>query len=316
MGYKSDQYERVKKLIKNNCVFYGDAGNGLFRKKQHPFILKDRNNNFYSKIRCEAIEYFADNNISWWGGRVPTNHPLSSQIACVNHLFPIRQDEEAVLAIAKTVHPEVKGVVKIASDDVNTGFIQFEAVSKGDNLNEMEGRPLIRGSQCTSIDALILGQIDARKQILIVIEWKYTEAYGNENKAAGEKGETRKSRYDDLIKSSAQLKADAQGVYYYEPFYQLMRQTLWAEQMIKNKASEIIKADDYIHVHVIPPENGDLLRKTYKCSQKDMESTWRGCLNDEKKYKIISPADFLSPIDQVKYKELVNYLETRYWEDI
>lgn len=52
-----------------------------------------------------------------------------------------------------------------------------------------------------------------------------------------------------------------------------MRQTLWAEQMIKNKATERIKADHYLHIHVIPNNNVDLLQKTYKFSNQNMEVT-------------------------------------------
>jgi hypothetical protein len=47
-----------------------------------------------------------------------------------------------------------------------------------------------------------------------------------------------------------------------------MRQTLWAEQMIAHKDSETIKADHYIHVHVIPQENNELLDKIYPRSKK------------------------------------------------
>ena len=222
IGYKSDQYKRVEWLIENSDVFYGDSGHGLFRKKQYPFILKSRMNNLYAPIRHKALEYFANNNISWWGGFWPTNHTLSSQIACLNHLFPIRHDKDAVLAVARNINQNVADVLIISSDNANPGYIQFEAVSEIDHLNEMKGQPPSRGSHCTSIDALILAKLTSADKLLMVIEWKYTESYGNENKAGGEKGEERKSRYTDLIKKSNQLSANTHDVYYYEPFYQLM----------------------------------------------------------------------------------------------
>lgn len=83
-------------------------------------------------------------------------------------------------------------------------------------------------------------------------------------------------RYNGLITKSQQLKSlenYESSAYYLEPFYQLMRQTLWAEQMIKNKAAERIKADHYLHIHVIPNNNVDLLQKTYKFSNQNMEVT-------------------------------------------
>ena len=189
-------------------------------------------------------------------------------------------------------------------------YIQFEAVSDVDHLNEKYST---RGSNCTSIDALIYGLHKDGRKILFPIEWKYVEVYGNENKANGDKGTVRKARYTNLIHKSTQLIGDFNDIYYYEPFYQLMRQTLWAEQMIEHKNAETIKADDYIHIHVIPTENNELLNKKYPCSGKKMETTWRDCLIDQSKYIIISPKDLLTPAINEKYPDFVKYLEKRYW---
>ena len=43
-------------------------------------------------IREDAIAYFRSNHIPWWKGAAdePTGHVLSSQIACVNHLYLLR----------------------------------------------------------------------------------------------------------------------------------------------------------------------------------------------------------------------------------
>lgn len=38
------------------------------------------------------------------------------------------------------------------------------------------------------------------------------------------------------------------------------------EQLVKNRDSETIKADNYLSVNVISAKNTDLLLKTYKCS--------------------------------------------------
>lgn len=104
------------------------------------------------------------------------------------------------------------------------------------------------------------------------------------------------------------------SIYYYEPFYQLMRQTLWAEQVIAHKESEKIKAVDFLHVHVVPSDNNGLLNKKYKISGKEMEETWRGCLLDNRKYVIVDPLCLFSPIkENAKYKNLIVYLCNRYW---
>ena len=65
MGYKDDQYKRVERLIESSEVFYGDTGHGYFRGKPYLFTLKAGTKNLYAPIKNKAIEYFADNNISW-----------------------------------------------------------------------------------------------------------------------------------------------------------------------------------------------------------------------------------------------------------
>lgn len=317
--YQEAQRQRGISLIKNNSpVFYGAKGGRMFRGKPRDFFLTDFRNNLFAPVREEVIKYFKQNKVAWWGGKNPTSHILSSQIACVNHLYALRIDKEAVLALLKVVSEDFIDVLPIDSDKYFPGYIQFEAVSDNDYLNE--GKPT-RGNNCTSVDALIYALHKDGTKWLIPIEWKYTEHYFNTNKATEGfkkdpvncKGEVRKQRYSELINDSAQLKSDDHFCYYFEPFYQLMRQTLWAEQMVKNKARETLKADNFLHLHIIPEDNANLLHKKYKCSGKDMETTWRQYLHDTSKYKILAPENFLERIDRIKYQELISYLTIRYW---
>ncbi|MFA5227617.1 MAG: hypothetical protein WC396_08395 [Bacteroidales bacterium] len=318
LNYKETERTKAEDLIKNgNPVFYGDKANKYFRAKNRAFVLQDSKNNIFAPVYKEVIDYFKNNKISWWGGKNPTGHVLSSQIACVNHLFQIRNDKSAVLTILKNISNDFIDIFLIDTDKFFPAYIQFEAVSDKDYLNE--GGPT-RGNNCTSIDALIYAKHKDGSKWLIPIEWKYTEYYYNQNKAIEGfktdplncKGEVRKKRYTELINNANQLKNTDHLSLYFEPFYQLMRQTLWAEQMIKNKNQERLKADNFIHLHVIPENNGDLLKKVYKCSDFDMENTWRNQLMDQSKYRIISPELFLKGINPQKYKDLLDYLKTRY----
>ncbi len=309
MSYKNDQYLRVETLIGKRTIFGEDTGGGEFKKKSYSFVLKDYANNLYNPCKKDILDYFEMNKIAWWGGKL-TNHTLSSQVACLNHLFPIREDKNAVLSIIRNLFPDITDVLKITTDNHKPAYIQFEVVSNNDNLNELTST---RGRNCTSLDALIYGIHKDGRKILFPIEWKYVESYNNENKSIGNSGEIRKKRYTSLINKSAQLKSDNHDIFYYEPFYQLMRQTLWTEQIIANKGTEIIQADDYIHIHVIPAENRELLNKVYLCSGKEMEETWRSCLKDQSKYRIISPEILLSPVIDMGYQSLCQYLEQRYW---
>lgn len=317
--YLETQRNKSITLIKeNNPVFYTSHACGAYRGKPRDFVLVENLNNLFEPIRTKALEYFKNNGISWWGGEKPTGHVLSSQIACLNHLFQIRNDKEAVLTILNNVSNEFIDVLPITTDKYDQAYIQFEAVSDIDHMLENYST---RGSNCTSIDALIYAAHKDGTKWLIPIEWKYTESYNNQNKATEGcnknpqncKGEVRKSRYTSLINSSNQLKPLDQNCYYFEPFYQLMRQTLWSEQMIKNKNNETLKADNFLHVHVIPADNSALLFKTYKCSSKNMETTWRDHLKDQSKYIIISPENLLNGLNKNKYGFLLDYLKTRYW---
>lgn len=320
--YKNSQYVRHEKLIMSSDIFSNDEGNGYFRGIIRSFVLRNGVNNIYEPIRDRVIKYFKDNGVSWWGGYAPSGHTLSSQIACLNHLFSIMHDKDAVLAILNGVRDEFEDVLPIECD-VEPQYIGFEVVSAKDYLNE---KILIRGSNCTSIDALIYAVHKGdKKKWLIPIEWKYTEYYENndksnedrdgEDKGTNGKGQERVRRYSAITDASLQLKSlDCyyKSVYYQEPFYQLMRQTLWAENVIKHSENEILKAEDFLHIHVIPSENRNLLDKKYRVSGKGMEETWRSMLNDQSKYIIVDPQKLLEPLKD-KYPELFAYLEKRYW---
>ena len=320
-SYKDSQYARQEDLINNSGVFNGDKGNGYFMGKPRPFVLRDGVNNLYEPIRNGVLQYFKENKISWWGGDKPSGHTLSSQIACLNHLFAIMHDHDAVLAMLNGIRDEFEEVLPV-SCDANPKYIGFEVVSTDDHLNE---KTSTRGSNCTSVDAFIYAKHKGGGTWLIPIEWKYTEHYANldksredrygEEKGSNVKGQERVRRYSALTDASTQLKSLGSyygSVYYQEPFYQLMRQTLWAENIIKHQNTETLKADDYMHIHVIPSANKDLLEKKYSVSSMSMEETWRSMLHDQSKYIIVSPENLLAPVAE-KYSEQVSYLKKRYW---
>ena len=319
--YKKSQYTRQEDLVNNSDIFNGDKGNGYFMGKPRHFVLKDGMNNLYEPIRNDVLRYFKDNDISWWGGDKPSGHTLSSQIACLNHLFAIMGDKEAVLAMLNGVRDEFKEVLSVQCDAAPQ-YIGFEVVSEEDPLNE---KTSTRGSNCTSVDAFIYAKHKDDSIWLIPIEWKYTEHYANldkskedrhgEEKGSNGKGQERVRRYSALTDASLQLKSlDSYygSIYYQEPFYQLMRQTLWAENIVKHKYVETLKADDYMHIHVIPSDNKALLSKKYSVSGIAIEETWRSMLSDQSKYIIVDPQKLLEPIKD-KYPELVLYLKKRYW---
>jgi hypothetical protein len=305
MTYKNEQRNRGGKLITEG-FFGSDLGNAVFRGAPRPFVLQDGLHNLYADVRKDVLDYFSKNKIAWWGGNYPTGHVLSSQIACLNHLFSIRKDKTAVLNLLKSVSGDFVDVLPIVEH--LEGYVMFEAV--GGDKNFLNEGANTRGSNCTSVDALVYAQHRDGRRFLIPIEWKYVEAYGNENKSAGSKGATRKKRYLGLIAQSEYLKQNVLSCCWYEPFYQLMRQTLWAEQMLKHRVPGF-EAEDYLHLHVIPDMNAELLDKEYPCSGKGMKATWQNCLTNPDKYVVLSPEKLWSRQDEAT--DIYQYLKKRYW---
>jgi hypothetical protein len=305
MTFKSEQQIRGEKLIQEG-FFDGDMGGGVFMGKPRAFVLQDGQHNLYPAIRNDALEYFSQNKVAWWGGGYPTGHVLSSQIACLNHLFTVRQDKTAVLNLLKSLTDDFVDVLPIAEQ--MEGYVMFEAVGGDENyLNEKVNT---RGSNCTSVDALIYAQHADERRFLIPIEWKYVEAYGNDDKSLGDKGVTRKDRYLVLIADSQYLNGNTLSCCWFEPFYQLMRQTLWAEQLLSHQVPGF-EADDYLHLHVIPDANAELLDKVYPCSNSGMEVTWKNCLTNPDKYIVLSPEKLWSRQDE--NSDIYQYLKKRYW---
>jgi len=317
MSYKNKQ--RKVQTAKLHCklpgLFNNDRGFGNFGDYTNlMFVLQDGKNNLFAGIVSELCNYFKDNNIAWWGDNevYPTGHLISSQIQCLNFLFALRKDADTVLKLVQLFDSEIE-VVLPTINDTDESYIAFEFTYKNDELlgeTDAGGR---RGTKCTSIDAFIIAQKEGKK-ILIPIEWKYTESYlDGENKALEyRRGDTRQGRYNKLIENSNQLRDvddKAGSLYYYEPFYELMRQTLQVEQMVAKGI-----ADDFLHVVVVPTDNQDLLAANYPFSDKGLEDIWRDAITDNTKFKLVDSQLVYECIEKsTQHAALSHYLKKRYY---
>lgn len=318
-NYREKEKCRQLQLMRQGSeVFYGAQGGGTLNNRNWEFCIKNNESekNVYKGIVKDCVDYFLRENIVFWRSEGIPNHILSSQVACLNHLFAIRQDKDIALQLAKMMIGEKVVDLETMKCDMSHSYISFEVTSSRDYLNE---RIVKRGANCTSVDAAMVAITKDGTRILIPIEWKYTEGneYNIDKSGTEGSGKERLRRYSGLIDNSSQLRSIANGylntIYFVEPFYQLMRQTLWAEQIIAHKEVELIKAEDFVHIHVIPKENTQLLHRKYRYSKKGLEKTWRSQLLDESKYKCITPEDIVSILNQSgKYSELAKYLSVRY----
>ena len=306
-------------------IFVDGQNNGIYRNKKCSFVLDAMTceNNLFPKIRQAALDYFSKDkgyDIKWWGENAkqnkPSGHLVSSQIHCLNHLFAIRKNETAVLSIINNAVKD-KGIVfdKVLPMDIDNkeespNYIAFEFRMPG-YLDENDSGAC-RGGFCTSVDAAVFAQ-KGSDVYFIPIEWKFTETYNFKDKT----NRTRLERYGNRICSSSQLTEPIAGVagslYMREPYYELMRQTLLAEQMIKEK-----KATKFIHFNIIPAAHTQL--------REAINRNYVPMLEDKDKFFIIDPQELLAPLTKIvdekdeqfpefdKIKDLITYLKARYWE--
>jgi len=292
--------ERRKQLgllgdpVTNKLLFDEAIGSGSWCGNKYPWILscEDSIKNLYAPIRIKALDYFGKYNIAWWGENEnkPSGHLLSSQIHCLNHLFALRKDEEAVKEIiTKALNIEVDQILPSPLD--KDGFITFEFVYKNKSL--LGESYETRGKKCTSIDVFVNALLKDGKRLLIPIEWKYTESYEKtvDNRAVSNSVK----RYVGLANSGNTNLQKWIEEYEWDPLYEFVRQTLLMEQMSNN----------YVHVIVRPNDNKEIIA--------DIDR-FRNTLKDKAKLIEIDPTSLISPLkDKTEYRPLIDYLIQRYW---
>ena len=294
--YKDFEKKKNEYLIKSG-FFNGDKGNGVFNGKKYPYVLEYYENNFYMPIYNKVIDYFSKNSISWWGENKskPSCHTLSSQISCLNHLFYIRKNRFLCLQVLNFItNRNFIDVISFENDINDNGYIDFEI----SNYRE----PYV------SVNALFLAKDKENKKHIIMMEWKYIEEHSYEDFSIN-KDEKILNEYSSFINNSKQLKIKyfnyKSSIYFQGELYKLTRQTLWAEQIIENKYSEKIGADDFLHIVVIPNKNKSLLSSVYKLSNMNLENTWRNILNDNSKFMITDNKKIIEALEYIT--ELIKY---------
>jgi hypothetical protein len=313
MTYREEQRKKAINLLGN---MFDDSGGGKFANGHYyPFVLQDFSLNLWVEIRQNALSYFKNNNIPWWMStpEMPTGHLLSSQIACVNHLYYLRNKKDLSKKVLQSIDNRIIEAVEILYPDTNTGYVAFEIVGKNNYLGE---RQHTRGANATSVDAIMIGKKLDGKNILVLIEWKYTEYYD-----AGKSLyiPARFKIYNPLLEATdSPFKTISYNdkpfePLYYEPFYELMRQTLLGWKMVRAQEYD---CDEYIHLYIVPNGNNELLfNNTSKgLIGNTVEAAWKNVLKNPNLFRIITPEKLLEPIinetDTISFFE---YLGKRYW---
>jgi hypothetical protein len=216
---------------------------GRYRRRPYAFCLADGHSaeNLYSGFREDAIAYFRDRKISWhdgWpdaygnGRGLPSNHLCCSQSACVNCLWPLAHHPNLLARVFRPFFPDLAEALPFAADallpDGRRPFLAFEWIGTRNYLGEVGNRA--RGANATSADfAFRFRRYDGRVQ-LVLGEWKYTEHYSEREPNPGP---TRLRIYRDAFERWKEREPELPDYrsFFVEPFYQLMRLTLLAQEM-------------------------------------------------------------------------------------
>ena len=191
-------------------------------------------------------------------------HGLSSQVCCVNFLLPLA-DKPAVLsrwigAILGISPPEM---LVVEPDRAGRDwYVAFEWIGEHDYLNEADAKGgRTRGANATAADAAVKFRDDEGHVHLVLIEWKYTESYGAP--LSGDPKGKRVQRYRDIAFAPDGPIRDDVGLvlqdFFWEPFYQLLRQQMLAHAIECDPASGIDRARV---LHLSPSGNAALHRVT------------------------------------------------------
>ncbi len=161
------------------------------------------------------------------------------------------------LSYCTTFSPSICRVLPIEEP---SRFVSFEWIGDKNYLGEVVSRngKRTRGANYTSADAAVLFEETTGIRHVALIEWKYTESYHSTPCRFAKSGRDKTTIYEHLYHSDDfplnKLLVHEFAVLFYEPFYQLLRQQLLANEM--ERAHEL-GADIVSLLHIAPAHNRD-----------------------------------------------------------
>ena len=289
-------------------------------RNPHLLALGSEEENLYPGIRGAggAVEYFEGRRVPWWRSARsgddrrkdgPTRNMASSQVACVNFLLPLAGIPGALTAALRAVDDDVLRAVAIHHEG-NASPVEFEWVGLAGPL---EGAGA-RGANATSIDAFLVAETQTGRRAYL-LEWKYVEQYlftRPDFKGGGKSGDTRRERYGERYRaqfSSFDLEAAPElDEFLYDPFYQIMRQRLLADRMVRERELGV----DESKVVVVAPERNLAYRSVAEGGKKTspplarrfpqlgtVEEVMRAALKDPgAQFSMVAPSALLGAVER------------------
>lgn len=307
--------------FKQTSPYFSGAAraDGFYKQHAYPFCLPREcaSENLYVGIREAALVYFAAKRIPWHGGQngLPSNHLCSSQVACVNFLFPFVDQPAALANLLRPLYPTLEEMLPTEDG----GFVAFEWIGKRNYLGERGKEARTRGANTTSADAAVrFRHINGRVQV-VLIEWKYTESYSDASCAIAKSGTDRTAIYqhlyqrDDFPLDKTLLSSFA--ALFHEPFYQLFRQQCLAHEM--ERAREL-DASIVSVLHIAPAQNCDFLRVTSPALRPLGSSSlevWKRLVREEGRFRSVMTEELFCELWSTAYPKSAmahEYLTARY----
>ena len=325
MGYYLDRERLTQAMLKNQEGFFSASAcaDGEYYHRGRPFCLPQEHaeENLFVGIREAALPYFADHRIKWHqgseGGSKPNNHLCSSQVCCVNFLFPFANKPEALMALLRPYFPTLRCMLPME----DTGeYVAFEWIGERDYLGEKKrAKERTRGANCTSVDAAVFMEHEDGRRHIVLIEWKFTESYGAQSIKIAVSGTDRSETYRPFLER-ADCPLDITRLastddLYYEPFYQLLRQQLLVHEM---ELAREKGADRVSLLHISPAANIDL-RKVTSGGLRHLGETcftvWTNLLMQHEKFRSVTIGDLFGefPVEQfAALGDWQQYIKARY----
>jgi len=339
MTFRDSEKERYQTLKSQPQLFSSAAQrDGLYNKKSRFFCLADEcaDENLYEAIREPAIKYFEDRDIRWHDGlnkrRIPSNHLCCSQCCCVNFLYPMTTNPTLLARVFRQFYPDLKRPLQIHEDkrlpNGTYPYMTFEWIGTKDYLGELFRKLGVRtrGANFTSADFAFRFRRKDDKIQLVLGEWKYTEYYNSRDLGApsrpkDKKPLARKHNYWPAFRRKNGIFANhGEELYndlFFEPFYQLMRLQLLAQEM---ELGREMNADVVSVFHISPEANREFRERVTSPRLEEMFPN-RGVLEiwkelvPEDKFMSISVEELLNTIAKrvrAHEREWADYLNIRY----
>ncbi len=278
---------------------------GVYNKIRRPFCLHEDHSdeNLCPTLRQQAIRYFDARKIGWHDGikpptgpERPSNHLCCSQSFCVNVWFPFIDAPVHLAAFLRDLGFDAVEALPIDLDLPLDGgplpYVAFEWIGQKNYLQERSGGRVAsdlgrtRGANFTSSDAIVrFRRSDGTIQV-VLIEWKYSEVYGETSKLFSGKTSRLAIYLPELQRPDCPIRMPSGLAFdelFYDPFDQMMRAQLLAAAM--ERAGEM-QADVVSFLHLSPHCNVELNEGVtspgFRPLGKSIHEVWRALVSPDR----------------------------------